>query len=64
MHSEARLTPFYPHPTAARTLKQCGFVESLNVSVAAALIMYEARQQRMRVRHIFLCIIQIVLYNT
>lgn len=26
----------------------CGFVESFNISVAAALTMYEAQQQRMR----------------
>jgi tRNA (guanosine-2'-O-)-methyltransferase len=37
-----------PAAAATRFIRQAGFVESFNISVAAALILYEAQQQRLR----------------
>lgn len=43
-----RRTVVHTAPAATRLPRQAGFVESFNISVAAALILYEAQQQRLR----------------
>jgi hypothetical protein len=45
---EGCLVQCFAHAAVMLLLLHPGFVESFNISVAAALIMYEAQQQRIR----------------